>query len=86
MRVCVGAGCSCRGFVEGSVSYESMDALQLRDRREELHVSVCKLAREVRRARLAGDWAWESGVGAHLDAALKQVETIDRLLKLGVAA
>jgi hypothetical protein len=69
-----------------------MDAVELREAREEWHKKVCELAGEYRQAvfaeRLVGGegLVWAEAVGMNLDAALSQVRRIDLLLKLGVAA
>ena len=70
----------------GRVTYDQMDAFELRAEREEWHEKVCKLAREYRQARRSSDFAWEAGVGIALDQALAQVKRLDALLKLGAAS
>ncbi len=68
------------------MSYEDMDAQELRAELEDWHHRIAKLARDYRAARQAGDWAWEAGVGLALDQALAQARRIERYLQLGVAA
>ena len=68
------------------MSYEDMDAGQLRDEREAWRVQICKLAREYRQAVAAENVVWAEGIGIGLDQALAVEHRLDRLLKVSVAA
>ena len=66
--------------------YETMDAAELRDERDLWYRKVVEYARRYRQAVDAEDLGEQLGMQAALDTALAQVEHVDRLLKLGVAA
>lgn len=67
------------------MSYDTMDAAELRTERDHWREKACEYARQYREARLAGDWSREAGIGVALDQALVMEHHIDRMLKLGVA-
>jgi hypothetical protein len=68
------------------MSYENLDASELRVERDHWREQVVEYARQYREARIAGDWSREVGVGVCLDNALAHEHLIDRMLKLGAVA
>ena len=68
------------------MTYDDMDAYQLRAELEIWHETVVKLAGEYRQAVAADDPVWAEGLGLALDQAVHQAKRVRALLRVGAAA
>ena len=74
------AACAAAGEV---MSYEALEAWELRGELELVHEQIVELAAKYRHAVDAEDEVWTPGLAVSLDAAIAQAKHIRGLLKVG---